>query len=61
MPLFVQFSCLLRFTWYFLLVKVSLHLNVINYYRGDLTSVSYFCFITRHLLFETLDTPMFSK
>ena len=40
-------------------LKMSLHLNVINYYRGDTTSVSYICFITRHLLFETLDTTMF--
>ena len=39
-------------------LKMPLHLNVINYYRGDTTSFSYFCFITRHL-FKTLDTPMF--
>ena len=46
-----------NYTWYFLLAE-----NVFTFernFRGDTTSVSYFCFITRHLLFKTLDTPMF--
>ena len=44
MPLFTQFSCFVRLTslgtsfW----LKMSLHLNVIDYYREDTTSVSYF-------------------
>ena len=38
---------------------MSLHLNVINYYRGDTTSVSYFCFITRHLLLKSWIHPSF--
>ena len=40
-------------------LKFFLHLNVINYYRADTTFLSYFCLITRHPLFKTLDTPMF--
>ena len=61
MLLFTQFSSCLRLTslgtssW----LKMSLHLNVIDYYRGDTTSVSYFCHITRLPLFKPLDTPMF--
>ena len=63
MPLFTQFSCFLRLTslgtsfW----LKMSLHLNVVDYYREDTTSVSYFCLITRLSLFKPLDTPMFCK
>ena len=40
-------------------LKMFLHLNVINYYRADTTSLGYFCLITRHPLFKTLDTPIF--
>ena len=55
MPLFTQFSChgFLRLTslstsfW----LKISLHVNVIDYYREETTSVSYFCLITRLPLF----------
>ena len=63
MPLFTQFSCFLRLTslgtsfW----LKMSLHLNVIDYYRQDTTSVSYFCLITRLPLFKPLDAPIVSK
>ena len=60
-PLFKQCSCLLRFTWHFLLTEnvFTFKRKLINYYRGDTTSVSYFCLVTRHLLFNTLVTPMF--
>ena len=64
MPLFTQsFSCFLRLTslgtsfW----LKMSSHLNVIHYCRADTASFSYFCLITRLLLFKPLDTPMFCK
>ena len=40
-------------------LKMFSHLNVINYYRADSTSLSYFCLITSHPLFKTLDTPIF--
>ena len=40
-------------------LKMFLHLNVINYYRADTTSLSYFCLMTRHPLFKALDTPIF--
>ena len=40
-------------------LKMFLHLNVINYYRADTTSLSYFSLITGHPLFKTLDTPIF--
>ena len=56
----MQFSYLLRFIWHFLLwLTKFLHLNVINYYRADTTSLSYFCLITRHPLIKTLNTPIF--
>ena len=44
-------------------MKMFLHLNVINYYRRDTTSLSYFCLIiiTRHPRFKPLDTPTFYK
>ena len=63
MPLFTQFSCFLRLTslgtsfW----LKMSSHLNVIHYCRADTASFSYFCLITRLLLFKPLETPMFCK
>ena len=40
-------------------LKMFLHFNVINYYRADTTSLSYFCLMTRHPLFKALDTPIF--
>ena len=45
MPLFKQFSYLLRFTWHFLLAETvfTFKRNLIsfNYYRADTTSLSY--------------------
>ena len=51
MPLFTQFSCFLRLTSLgtSFLLQMSLPLNVVDYYREDTTSVSYFCLITRPL------------
>ena len=42
-------------------MKMFLHLKLINYYRRDTTSLSYFCLIiiTRHTRFKPLDTPTF--
>ena len=40
-------------------LNMFLHLNVINYHRANTTSLSYFCLITRHTLFKTLNTPIF--
>ena len=63
MLLFTQFSCCLRLTslgtsfW----LKMSLHLNLIDDYREDTTSVTYFCLITRLPLFKPLDASMFCK
>ena len=48
MPLFTQFSYLLRFTWIFRVLAENVF-----------TFLSYFCLITRHPLFKTLDTPIF--
>ena len=52
--IFAEVHLALPFGWNFFL-----HLNVINYYRADTTFLSYFCLITRHPLFKTLDTLMF--
>ena len=61
MPLFTQFSCFLRLTSLgtSFCLKMSLHLSVIDFYREDTTSFSYFRLITRIPLFKPLDTTMF--